>query len=86
MENKGLYTTLTGEETILKNITPDAFIFNSSNQEVLLEIRKTNNEEMNDSWSIKFNKDKFPQYKSDDFAREFIDILEKHIIRRNLNS
>lgn len=52
------------------------FYFYNDKQIELLRISKLEN-----GWNIIFNKQEFPQYSKDDFVREFIDCLEKTLIR-----
>ena len=59
----------------LKSNPCNNFYFNDGKEEVL----KISKEE--DGWKIIFNKDKFPQYSSDDFVKSFINIVENSLLK-----
>ena len=65
--------------SINQDIRPKYLTFNhSKSHKELLTIR-----ELDDgNAKLVFNKEAFPQYTSDDFAREFIDILEREVIKK----
>jgi hypothetical protein len=64
-----------GRITNLKLNPCNNFYFNDGKEEVL-RISKEEN-----SWKIIFNKDKFPQYSSDDFVKSFIDVVENSLLK-----
>ena len=60
-------------------ITSNSFIFNKDEKELL---KITPIDETLTEYKIVFNKEHFPQYSTEDFAKEFIDIVEEHILKR----
>lgn len=75
-ENKLIYqetSTLKTNDYTPKNIN---FYISDGNIE-LLRISK-----IDDEYKIIFNKEQLPQYTSDDFAKNFIDTVERYIIKK----
>lgn len=67
-------------KTTLKEMSKyNSFIFSNGDNEILLEIKMDNK---TNTAKIIFNKELFPEYSADDFAREFINIVEKYMIKR----
>lgn len=64
-----------GSNSSLKLNPCNNFYFNDDKEEVL-RISKEEN-----GWKIIFNKDKFPQYNADDFAKSFIDVVENSLLK-----
>ena len=60
-------------------IISNSFIFNKGEKEVL---KITPTGETLTEYKIVFNKEHFPQYSAEDFAKEFINIVEEYILKR----